>query len=72
MLLSSLAVVLGVAFIAGTMIFIDGMRAGAYERAGTFDRHTDLGVYRPAVSCCPRPWSMRCARSTGWPPQQVS
>ncbi|MEH1165870.1 ABC transporter permease [Micromonospora sp. CPCC 205539] len=45
MLLSALAVVLGVAFIAGTLIFVDGMRAGAYERAGTFDRHTDLGVY---------------------------
>ncbi|MEU8179577.1 ABC transporter permease [Micromonospora sp. NPDC049044] len=45
MLLSALAVVLGVAFVAGTMIFVDGMRAGAYERAGTFDRHTDLGVY---------------------------
>ncbi|CCH18805.1 ABC transporter permease [Micromonospora lupini] len=45
MLLSALAVVLGVAFIAGTLIFVDGMRAGAYDRAGTFDRHTDLGVY---------------------------
>ncbi|KXK60294.1 ABC transporter permease [Micromonospora rosaria] len=45
MLLSALAVVLGVAFVAGTLIFIDGMRAGAYERAGTFDRHTDVGVY---------------------------
>ncbi|MEU7586551.1 ABC transporter permease [Micromonospora sp. NPDC049230] len=45
MLLSALAVVLGVAFVAGTMIFVDGMRDGAYERAGTFDRHTDLGVY---------------------------
>ncbi|MFI6822718.1 ABC transporter permease [Micromonospora sp. NPDC050187] len=45
MLLSALAVVLGVAFIAGTLIFIDGMRAGTYERAGTFDRHTDVGVY---------------------------
>ncbi|MEU8013152.1 ABC transporter permease [Micromonospora parva] len=45
MLLSALAVVLGVAFVAGTMIFVDGMRTGAYERAGTFDRHTDLGVY---------------------------
>ncbi|WBB70886.1 ABC transporter permease [Micromonospora sp. WMMD812] len=45
MLLSSLAIVLGVAFVAGTLIFVDGMRAGAYERAGTFDRHTDLGVY---------------------------
>lgn len=45
MALSALAVVLGVAFIAGTLIFVDGMRAAAYERAGTFDRHTDLGVY---------------------------
>ncbi|MET8310607.1 ABC transporter permease [Micromonospora sp. NPDC005173] len=45
MLLSALAVVLGVAFIAGTLIFVDGMRAGAYDRASTFDRHTDLGVY---------------------------
>lgn len=45
MLLSALAVVLGVAFIAGTLILVDGMRAGAYERAGTFDRHTDLAVY---------------------------
>ncbi|MFC3502260.1 ABC transporter permease [Micromonospora krabiensis] len=45
MLLSSLAIVFGVAFVAGTLIFVDGMRAGAYERAGTFDRHTDLGVY---------------------------
>ncbi|MFG3707263.1 ABC transporter permease [Micromonospora sp. NPDC047670] len=45
LLLSSLAIVLGVAFIAGTLIFVDGMRAGAYDRAGTFDRHTDLAVY---------------------------
>ncbi|RLP90512.1 FtsX-like permease family protein [Micromonospora sp. BL4] len=45
MLLSALAVVLGVAFIAGTLILVDGMRSGAYDRAGTFDRHTDLGVY---------------------------
>ncbi|MGS2615076.1 ABC transporter permease [Micromonospora sp. LZ34] len=45
LLLSALAVVLGVAFIAGTLIFVDGMRAGAYDRAGAFDRHTDLGVY---------------------------
>ncbi|SCF10973.1 putative ABC transport system permease protein [Micromonospora coriariae] len=45
MLLSALAVVLGVAFIAGTLILVDGMRAGAYDRAGAFDRHTDLGVY---------------------------
>ncbi|MEV6814693.1 FtsX-like permease family protein [Micromonospora sp. NPDC051296] len=45
LLLSSLAIVLGVAFIAGTLTFVDGMRAGAYERAGTFDRHTDVDVY---------------------------
>ncbi|MFG1951805.1 ABC transporter permease [Micromonospora sp. NPDC048830] len=44
-LLSALAVVLGVAFVAGTLIFTDGMKAAAYARAGTFDRHTDLGVY---------------------------
>ncbi|WP_433341829.1 ABC transporter permease [Micromonospora sp. CA-111912] len=45
LMLSSLAVVLGVAFVAGTLIFTDGMRQGAYDRAGTFDRHTDLAVY---------------------------
>lgn len=45
LMLSSLAIVLGVAFIAGTLIFVDGMRAGAYERAGAFDRHTDLAVH---------------------------
>ncbi|MGN9767224.1 ABC transporter permease [Micromonospora sp. SD12] len=45
LMLSSLAIVLGVAFIAGTLIFVDGMRAGAYERAGAFDRYTDLAVY---------------------------
>ncbi|MFD2765011.1 ABC transporter permease [Micromonospora eburnea] len=45
LLFSCLAVVLGVAFVAGTLIFTDGMRAGAYARAGTFDRHTDLAAY---------------------------
>ncbi|MEH1101622.1 ABC transporter permease [Micromonospora sp. CPCC 205561] len=45
LVLSSLAIVLGVAFVAGTLIFVDGMRAGAYDRAGAFDRHTDLAVY---------------------------
>lgn len=45
LLLSSLAVVLGVAFVAGTLIFTDGMRAGAYARAGAFDQHTDLAAY---------------------------
>ncbi|MER5607859.1 ABC transporter permease [Micromonospora tulbaghiae] len=45
LLLSSLAIVLGVAFVAGTLMFVDGMRAGAYERAGEFDRHTDLAAY---------------------------
>ncbi|MGK5740852.1 ABC transporter permease [Micromonospora sp. URMC 103] len=45
MLLSALAVVLGVAFVAGTLILNDAMTAGAYDRAGTFDRHTDAAVY---------------------------
>ncbi|RGC67530.1 ABC transporter permease YtrF precursor [Micromonospora sp. MW-13] len=45
LLLSALAVVLGVAFVAGTLIFTDGMKQGAYDRAGVFDRHTDLAVY---------------------------
>ncbi|MFJ8578024.1 ABC transporter permease [Micromonospora sp. NPDC093277] len=45
LLLSSVAVVLGVAFVAGTLIFTDSMRAGAYARAGAFDRHTDLAAY---------------------------
>ncbi|MEV4727337.1 ABC transporter permease, partial [Micromonospora humida] len=45
LLLSSVAIVLGVAFVAGTLMLTDGMQAGAYERAGAFDRHTDLGVY---------------------------
>ncbi|MGW5672608.1 ABC transporter permease [Micromonospora sp. NPDC003776] len=45
LLLSALAIVLGVAFVAGTLMFADGMRAGAYAKAGVFDRHTDLAVY---------------------------
>ncbi|MEU7570850.1 FtsX-like permease family protein [Micromonospora sp. NPDC049240] len=45
LLLSSLAIVLGVAFVAGTLMLTDGMRTGAYERAGAFDRHTDLAAY---------------------------
>ncbi|MBM7085476.1 FtsX-like permease family protein [Micromonospora humidisoli] len=45
LLLSSVAIVLGVAFVAGTLMLTDGMQAGAYARAGAFDRHTDLGVY---------------------------
>lgn len=45
LLLSTLAIVLGVAFVAGTLIFSDGLRAGAYDRAGAFDRHTDLAAY---------------------------
>ncbi|MGC9669863.1 ABC transporter permease [Planosporangium sp. 12N6] len=43
--LSSLAIVLGVAFIAGTLMFTDGLRAASYAKAGTFDRHTDVAVY---------------------------
>ncbi|QLQ36123.1 ABC transporter permease [Micromonospora robiginosa] len=53
LLLSSLAIVLGVAFVAGTLMFTDGMRAGAYERAGTFDRHTDLAAYAGATPLSP-------------------
>ncbi|MEO3779300.1 ABC transporter permease [Micromonospora sp. B11E3] len=53
LLLSALAVVLGVAFVAGTLIFTDGMKAAAYARAGTFDRHTDLGVYAEKVPIPP-------------------
>ncbi|SCG41423.1 ABC transporter permease [Micromonospora coxensis] len=45
LLLSSLAIVLGVAFVAGTLMVTDGMESGAYARAGAFDRHTDAGVY---------------------------
>ncbi|MEU4681235.1 ABC transporter permease [Micromonospora sp. NPDC023737] len=45
MLLSTLAVVLGVAFIAGTLMLNDALTDGVYQRAGTFDRHTDAGVY---------------------------
>ncbi|MGN9813502.1 ABC transporter permease [Micromonospora sp. BQ11] len=45
LLLPALAVVLGVAFVAGTLIVVDGMRAGAYDRAGAFDRHTDAAVH---------------------------
>lgn len=44
LLLSSLAVVLGVAFVAGTLVLTDGMRTSAYDRAGSFDRHTDVAV----------------------------
>ncbi|GIJ25051.1 ABC transporter substrate-binding protein [Micromonospora qiuiae] len=55
MLMSALAVVLGVAFIAGTLIFVDGMRAGTYDRAAAFDRHTDVGVY---ASRAPLPASL--------------
>ncbi|MBO4204477.1 ABC transporter permease [Micromonospora echinofusca] len=50
LLLSSLATVLGVAFVAGTLMFTDGMKAGAYDRAGTFDRHTDVAVVADRAS----------------------
>ncbi|MET8838117.1 FtsX-like permease family protein [Micromonospora sp. NPDC004540] len=53
LLLSSLAIVLGVAFVAGTLMFTDGMRAGAYERAAAFDRHTDLAAYAGATPLPP-------------------
>ncbi|SCE95205.1 FtsX-like permease family protein [Micromonospora mirobrigensis] len=51
--LCALAVVLGVAFLAGTLMVTDGMRAGAYARAGAFDRHTDLGVYAGTTALPP-------------------
>jgi hypothetical protein len=54
--LSSLAIVLGVAFIAGTMMFTDGMKAAAYAKVGVFDRHTDAAVY-PADSAPANPKS---------------
>ncbi|MFC7548893.1 ABC transporter permease [Plantactinospora sp. GCM10030261] len=44
LVLSALAVVLGVAFLAGTLILTDGMRTAATDRAGAFDRHTDVAV----------------------------
>ncbi|MFI7214035.1 FtsX-like permease family protein [Micromonospora maritima] len=53
LLLSSLAIVLGVAFVAGTLMVTDDMRAGAYARAGTFDRHTDLAAYAGRVPLSP-------------------
>ncbi|WKU08445.1 ABC transporter permease [Micromonospora sp. HUAS LYJ1] len=53
LLLSSVAIVLGVAFVAGTLMLTDAMQAGAYERAGAFDRHTDLGVYADRTALPP-------------------
>ncbi|SBT39950.1 ABC transporter permease [Micromonospora auratinigra] len=53
LLLSGLAIVLGVAFLAGTLILTDGLRAGAYARAGAFDRHTDLAAYAGAAPLPP-------------------
>ncbi|GAB2956755.1 ABC transporter permease [Micromonospora polyrhachis] len=43
--LSSLAIVLGVAFIAGTLMITDSMKKSAYTKAGVFDRNTDAAVY---------------------------
>ena len=71
LLLSSLAIVLGVAFVAGTLMFTDGMRAGAYERAGEFDRHTDLAAYAETDPLPRRSWT-GCAPSTGWRPPRAS
>jgi putative ABC transport system permease protein len=44
LLLSALAIVFGVAFIAGTFIFSDGLKKAAYEKAGRLDRNTDVEV----------------------------
>jgi putative ABC transport system permease protein len=44
LLLSSIAVVLGVAFIAGTLIFSDGLSAASYDRLGRLDRTTSVDL----------------------------
>ncbi|WP_018352343.1 ABC transporter permease [Longispora albida] len=44
LVLSSLAIVLGVAFIAGTFVFTDGLKAASYEKVGKLDQKTSVGV----------------------------
>lgn len=44
LVLSSLAILLGVGFIAGTLIFSDGLRQGEIAAADQFDRNTDVKV----------------------------
>ena len=73
MLLSALAVVLGVAFVAGTMMLRRrdagrGVRAGRYLRPA----HRPGCLLGRPERRCPRPWSTGSARSTGWPPPPVS
>ena len=44
LLLSATAVVLGVAFVAGTLLFSDGLTAGLADRVGRLDRGVDVDV----------------------------
>ncbi|GIG58710.1 membrane protein [Longispora fulva] len=44
LILSSLAIVLGVAFIAGTFVFTDGLKQASYDKVGKLDRKTSVGV----------------------------
>ncbi|MFY1697976.1 ABC transporter permease [Solwaraspora sp. WMMA2101] len=46
LLLSSLAIVLGVGFVTGTLIFSDGLTAATEERAGLLDRFVDVELTR--------------------------
>src|SRR5688500_16311106 len=44
LLLSATAVVLGVAFVAGTLLFSDGLTADLADRVGRLDRGVDVDV----------------------------
>ncbi|MEV6523484.1 FtsX-like permease family protein [Longispora sp. NPDC051575] len=44
LILSSLAIVLGVAFIAGTFVFTDGLKQASYDKVGKLDQKTSVGV----------------------------
>ena len=46
LVLSSLAIVLGVGFVTGTLIFSDGLSAATEERAGRLDRMVDVELTR--------------------------
>ncbi|MFY1654462.1 ABC transporter permease [Solwaraspora sp. WMMB762] len=46
LLLSSLAIVLGVGFVTGTLIFSDGLTAATEQRAGLLDRFVDVELTR--------------------------
>ncbi|WFE23666.1 FtsX-like permease family protein [Solwaraspora sp. WMMD937] len=46
LLLSCLAIVIGVGFVTGTLIFSDGLTAAAEQRAGLLDRFVDVELTR--------------------------